>query len=223
MANRNETEQLELESVNEKPVHDGMVEVRLSTNHGMIPCRLHPVPAGNLGIVWVGGAGGGLDGPAGGMYPRLAKQLVGAGIASLRLSYRKPNFLTDCVLDTLLGIHFMEGHGYTRLALVGHSFGGAVVISAGAMSEAVLAIATLSTQNAGTNLANELEGRYLLLIHGQADTVLDDFASREIYQRAHQPKRIVLYPDCGHGLDQCREQVDRDLTGWLKQVLQQED
>ncbi len=222
MANRNETEQLELESVSEKPIHDGMIEVQLNTNHGMIPCRLHPVQGGHLGVVWVGGAGGGLEGPAGGMYPRLAEQLVGDGIASLRLSYRKANFLTDSVLDLLLGIHFMENHGYNRLALVGHSFGGAVAISAGAMSESVVGVATLSTQNAGTNLVDELNGRYLLLIHGQADLVLDDFASREVYQRAHQPKRILLYPNCGHGLDECRQQVDRDLTGWLKQVLQED-
>ncbi len=219
MSNRNETEQLELVSVNEKPIHDGMIEVRLNTNHGMIPCRLHPVKDSRLGIVWVGGAGGGLEGPARGMYPRLADRLVGDGIASLRLSYRKPNFLSDCVLDTLLGIHFMESHGYNQLVLVGHSFGGAVVISAGVMSESVTGVATLSTQNAGTNLVDELEGRYLLLMHGQADTVLDDFASREVYQRAHQPKRIILYPDCGHGLDQCREQVEQDLSVWLKEVL----
>ncbi len=222
MDRRRETEQLELETVNEKPIHDGMIEVRLNTNHGMIPCRLHPVKGGNLAVVWVGGAGGGLDGPAGGMYPRLAKQLVGDGIASLRLSYRKPNFLTDCVLDTLLGIHFMEGHDYSQLVLVGHSFGGAVVISAGAMSGAVVGVATLSTQNAGTNLVEEMEGRCLLLIHGQADTVLDDFASREVYQRAHQPKRILLYPNCGHGLDECRQQVDHDLSEWIKQALLKE-
>ncbi len=216
---KSETEQLELESVEEKPIHDGMIEVRLNTNQGLIPCRLHPVIGGSVGVVWVGGAGGGLEGPAGGLYPRLADALVGDGISSLRLSYRKPNFLTDCVLDTLLGIHFMESHDYDRLALVGHSFGGAVVISAGAMNESVVAVAALSTQNAGTNLVDELGDRSLLLIHGQADTVLKDFASREVYQRARQPKRILLYPNCGHSLNECREEVEQDLTAWLKQVL----
>ena len=32
------------------------------------------------------------------------------------------------------------------------------------------------------------------------------------------PKKIVLYPGCKHGLDQCREPVDADLLDWIRNV-----
>ena len=56
-------------------------------------------------ILWVSGAGGGLDGPA----------------------------------------------GRQRIVLVGHSFGGAVVITAGALNPKVVAVAALSSQLFGTD------------------------------------------------------------------------
>jgi len=103
--------------------------------------------------------------------------------------------------------------------LVGHSFGGAVVITAGAESNAVVGVAALSSQSYGTEAAGRLSPRPLFLGHGTADEVLPDRCSRDIYQRAKEPKRLVLYPGCRHGLDQCREDVDRDLLGWIREVV----
>ncbi|HYN87746.1 MAG TPA: alpha/beta hydrolase, partial [Ardenticatenaceae bacterium] len=169
--------------------------------------------------IWVGGAGGGLDGPAWGLYPRLAAQLVPDGIASLRLHYRYPNHLTDCVLDTLIGMLYVGSRGRQRVALVGHSFGGAVVISAGAIGESVVGVVAMSSQTYGTDLVRDISPRPLLLMHGTADQVLPDRCSHDLYRRAREPKQILLYPGCGHGLDECREQVDRDLLEWLRGVL----
>ena len=42
--------------------------------------------------------------------------------------------------------------------------------------------------------------------------------NRELYELAEQPKELVLYPGCGHGLDECREKLDRDLLEWLLRV-----
>jgi len=58
-----------------------------------------------------------------------------------------------------------------------------------------------------------------LLMHGTADEILPDACSRDIYARANDPKQILLYPGCRHGLDECRDQVDQDLLRWLKQSL----
>src|SRR5919202_1773289 len=122
---------LELRNVVIGKTSDGIEELTLQTNAGEIPCIFHSAPEGAAGVVWVGGAGGGLDGPAWGLYPRLASQLVRDHIASLRLHYRHPNNLMECVLDPLLGAVYLGERGRTRVALVGHSFGGAVVITAG--------------------------------------------------------------------------------------------
>ncbi len=210
---------LELRNVAEGPTVDGVAEVVLHTDKGAIICRSHPAEQGDAGIVWVFGAGGGLSGPAGGLYPRLAAHLVNDGIASLRLDYRQPNHLTACVLDTLLGVAYLGMQGRTRVALVGHSFGGAVVITAGTMSEQVVAVASLSSQTYGANMVDQLSPRPVLLMHGTADEILPDRCSRELYRRAHEPKVIKLYPGCRHGLDECRDEIDRDLLAWLRQML----
>ncbi len=219
MAGVERTLTLELRDVRVKPNTPGVEQVQLETNKGTIDCLYHTSAAGEAAVLWVGGAGGGLFGPAGGMYPRLAGQLVGDHIASLRLDYRFPNHLEKCALDTLLGVDYLGTRGRTRVALVGHSFGGAVVITAGAQSEAVVAVAALSSQTYDTTLADGIAPRSLLLMHGTNDPVLPDYCARDIYSRAGEPKKILLYPGCGHGLDECREQVDHDLLQWPRQVL----
>ncbi|UOG73774.1 alpha/beta hydrolase [Hymenobacter tibetensis] len=198
----------------------GVQALAMQTNAGLITARLHPAGAGAAAVVWVGGSGGGLDGPAWGMYLRLAGQLAAQGIASLRLHYRKPNYLEDCVVDTLLGVQYLvQQLGYGAVALVGHSFGGAVVISAGALSDEVVAVVAMSSQTYGTDLAPRVSPRPLLVLHGTNDEILSDACSRSIYERAQEPKEILLYPGCRHGLDECRDQVDVDVVGWLLRQL----
>jgi hypothetical protein len=211
---------LNLSGVERRDEAEGLERLRLLTDAGAIECRWHPAPAGDAAVLWVFGAGGGLGGPAGGLYTRLGQRLRSRGIASLELAYRHPGRLADCVRDVLLGLAWLAGEGRRRVVLVGHSFGGAVVITAGAAAgEAVIAVAALSSQTRGTEAAASLSPRPLLVVHGTADEVLPDACSRDIYERARQPKELVLYPGCRHGLDECREKLDRDLTGWLERVV----
>lgn len=199
---------------------DGVDEIILHTNQGSIQTRYHASPSDKCpAVVWVGGSGGGLDGPARGMYNRLARQLAPLNISSLRLHYRFPNNLPFCVLDTLLGVAYLQSRSHTQIALVGHSFGGAVVISAGAASEYVTGVAALSSQTLGTEQVKQLSPRPLLLLHGSDDEILPDSCSRNIFARAREPKEIKLYPGCKHGLDQCQDQVDLDLRLWLEFIL----
>jgi alpha-beta hydrolase superfamily lysophospholipase len=205
-----------LESVTPHGTVEGIEELTLHTNAGNITARLHPAAAGSAAVVWVGGSGGGLDGPAWGMYPRLAGQLAAQGIASLRLHYRHPNELEQCVADTMLAVQYLvQQLGYGGVALVGHSFGGAVVISAGALSEEVATVVAMSSQTYGTTLAPQVSPRPLLLVHGTADEILSDVCSRDIYARANEPKELRLFNGCRHGLDECRDQVDQVVVEWL--------
>lgn len=197
----------------------GVLALELETDDGTMLARYHPVPGATEGVVWVGGAGGGLDGPARGLYPAACETLQLRGVAGLRLHYRYPNELSDCVLDTLLGIEVLVQEGVERVALVGHSFGGAVVISAGAISPHVAAVVPMSTQTHGVDLAPEVAPRPMLLIHGMGDEVLPPTCSRYVYRLAGDPKEIVLYPGAGHGLDEVREEVLRLLLEWLPDQL----
>lgn len=198
---------------------DGVAEIALTTEAGPIRTRLHAAPRGDAAVLWVFGSGGGLGGPAGGVYERLAERLRPQGVTGLELDYRRPGALTPCVDDVLTGLAWLEALGRRRTVLVGHSFGGTVVIRAGAMSPQVVAVAALSSQSSGAEEVGRLAPRPLLLAHGEADEVLPDRGSRDLFARAGEPKRLILYPGCGHGLDACREALDRDLVQWLGEVL----
>ena len=128
-----------LRAIQQEPQADGTVAVTLQTDLGPIRGRYHPSATGDAAVLWVFGAGGGLGGPAGGVYYRLGRPLAAEGIASLELDYRRPADLAPCVLDVQLGLQFLRRQGKTRIVLVGHSFGGAVVITAGAQAASVSA------------------------------------------------------------------------------------
>ncbi len=179
-------------------------------------CEQFGEPAGQA-IIWVFGAGGGFGGPAGGVYTRLGEQLAPAGLGSLCVAYRHPGHLAPCVDDVRAAIDYLHTRAVTRILLVGHSFGGAVVIQAGLACHLVAGVAALSSQSYGTQGVEKLSPRPLLLIHGESDEILPARSSQDIFRRAQQPKELILYPGCRHGLDQCVAELDRDLLHWIRQ------
>ncbi len=218
------TETLHWRGVTKESESGQALAQRLHTKRGDIIARYHPASVKvlgtrDLGVVWVGGAGGGLDGPARGLYPEACERLQKRGVAGLRLHYRLPNELTKCVLDTLVGIDFLAQEGARSVALVGHSFGGAVVISAGAVSPHVRAIVPMSSQTYGTELTSSVAPRPLLLIHGLNDDVLSPLCSRQLYAAAGEPKELKLYPGAGHGLDEVRQELLDLLVRWIPEQL----
>ena len=191
----------------------------INTSRGNIFSLFHPTQTMDAAVVWVWGAGGGVTGPANGIYVRLAEKLAAEGIASLRLDYRLPNDLYECVLDTLAGVTLLSGVGFKRVALVGHSFGGAVVIAAAPYNDKVVAVAGLSSQSAGAQQVADIAPRPLLLVHGTDDAIIPTRASQFIYDLAQQPKELRFYEGAGHGLTECREELDDLLFSWLKEKL----
>ena len=160
--------------------------------------------------------GGGLGGPAGGLYTRLGERFRLRGVTSLELAYRQPKRLGACVADVLVGLTYLESLGQRRVALVDHSFG-AVMISAGVLNSLAVAVAALSSQTAGAEAVVALSPKPVHFVHGTADEILPDRCSRELHARAREPKDLILHPGSRHGLDRCRE--NRDLTSWLERVL----
>ena len=202
----------------------GEVSLILRTNRGQIAAQYHPVagdaPRDTAGVIWLSGAGGGVDGPARRLYPEASRRLQQQGIASLRLDYRRPEDLPACVLDALCGVAFFAGEGIHRVALVGHSFGGAVAISAGVSSPRVRAVAALASQTAGSvQMAPHLAPRSLLVVHGTRDKILPVFNARKIYEVAGEPKQLRLLNDVGHGLSAARDEILDLLTRWIPEQL----
>ena len=215
--------ELSIDAVAARERPNGTFDVVIKTSRGEIEGVLHPCEGEPGAALYVGGAIGGLDGPANGVYPRLATELSAPertpGLTGLRLQYRLPGEFEECILDVLAGLSFLKGIGARRVALVGHSFGAAVVIKAGELSELVAGVASLSPQLYGTRSVQRLAPRPLLLVHGTADGVLDPAASRDIYARAGEPKRIELYEGAGHSLSSCADEVFELLRAWLPETV----
>ncbi|MDO8671777.1 MAG: macro domain-containing protein [Dehalococcoidia bacterium] len=191
------------------------MEVTIETSRGGITGLLHLAEGETGAAIWLGGASGDMNGPAGGLFAAMSRDLVDRAITSFRLRFRQPGVFQECVLDALGGVSFLKAMGATRIALIGHSFGGTVAISAGALSATVTAVAALSSPNAGTHLVSDLAPRPLLLIHGVDDFNVSKAASEEIYGRAGDPKKLVLLPGTGHDLSESRGDLDVLLREWL--------
>lgn len=209
---------MRIEQVLVGPPHDdgGAGEgIVIRTTKGDIRGIQHAAADSDRAVVWVCGARGGFGGPARGLYAELAEELTGKGITSLRLDYRQPNNLQECALDLLAGVNYLRALGYGPAVVVGHSFGGAVVIAAASISDYIAGVVSLSPQTYGAQGAGLLSPTPLLVAHGKADTRLPFSCAVAIYDWAKEPKELVLYEGAEHRLDECREELGDLLRGWI--------
>jgi len=193
--------------------------LRFKTNRGDFDAILHRATDAGQAVVWVCGARGGFGGPGPGTYARMAEQFAGNGITSLRLDYRSANDVFECALDLLAGVAYLKGAGHQPVVVVGHSFGGAVVIAAGANSSHIKGVVALSTQTHGAGMAGQLAPRRLLVVHGKADTRLPYSCGQQVYDWAKDPKELVLYDGAGHRLEECRDDLESLLGRWIPETL----
>ena len=193
----------------------GARKLYLHTSRGDIPVIMHAAEKASRAVLCVCGAIGGFDGPAM-LYPRLGLVMPHTGFAVARMNYRQPNEFDECVLDTLAALTFLKSVGYDRVALIGHSFGGAVAINAGTLSPVFTTVIAVSSQLAGAHVVAELAPKPLLLIHGTADTVLPDECSRVLYERAREPKTLKLIEGADHRLSRHGEELFALVLDWLK-------
>ena len=208
-----------------RPVDEGepdplRLQLRLGTTRGDIEALLDVSDGQPGAVVFCSGAMGGeheVIGPGGRVYERLAGELPALGVSTLRIHYRMAGEFEECVLDVLGACSFLSGVGAERVVLVGHSFGGAVVIKAGQILPIVCGVVSLSPQLFGTRQVEQL-GKPLLLVHGTADAILHHAASEDIYERAQEPKKMVLIPNGGHGLAEDPETVHDEVSSFIRQL-----
>jgi len=192
----------------------GARKVTIVTTRGPIPVVLHAAPEKGRAALCVSGAIGGFDGPAM-LYPRLGLTMPREQITVARINYRAPNEFGECLVDAMAALTFLGGIGHQRVALIGHSFGGAVAINAGTLSPLVTTVIALSSQLAGAHVAGELAPKPLLLIHGNADAILSHESSQALYDRAGEPKTLKILPGVGHRLSEAADEVFDLVRDWL--------
>ncbi len=203
-----------------------MTEVTVPSELGSIDALWHPPPlsARRGAILCVGGFDGGFDGPAENIYTDLAEVLTLQGIGVLRLDFRvktSPGPIDDGTADVLAGIEWLADQGHNPVALLGHSYGGAIVIRAAARSSAVAGVAALATQTAGIDPPDldRIAPRPLLLIHGAADWRLAARLSQWVYSIAGEGRELHILEGATHSLRQRRSELWTLLIDWLERVL----
>jgi alpha/beta superfamily hydrolase len=191
----------------------------LKTSRGDIQVIVHHDPSKptTKGIVWVGGASGGLNGPNS-LYKILGDSFS-PEITSLRVNYRHPGELIESVMDTLAAVSFLVGTGHQELVLVGHSFGGAVVIKSASFSDQVKSVIALASQTHGATEASLISPRSLFLIHGNEDTILDPQCSRTIFEWAKEPKQIEFIKGAGHSFKESKQELQDKVEIWITREL----
>ncbi len=196
--------------------------LKFHTNRGEFSGIIHRAKESTRAVIFVCGARGGFVGPGPESYAHLSERFLDEGITSLRIDYRLPNDLLECALDLMVGAGHLNDIGYGPVVVVGHSFGGAVVIAAGATSPHIKGVVSLSPQTYGAGMAGQLAPRKLLVAHGKADTRLPFSCALQIYEWAKEPKELVLFEGAEHRLEECRDELETLLASWIPATLDEE-
>lgn len=197
-------------------VADGLRHVELFTMRGLLTVLWHGPVEAERAVICLGGAMGGLLGPADGLYHDLGVALAEEGIATFRVSYRAPNDFGRCVHDALAIADVAARQGARRFVAVGHSFGGAVAVQLGmALGEHAGGVVTLATQSAGCEDAEGLAGTPLLLLHGDRDEILPPFASEVVHGLSGGHGELVILPGAGHLLSEAGDELRSRLLDWI--------
>lgn len=201
--------------------NEGYYPISLKTSRGILDCRFYASAERRRAVVFAGDAIGGWDSPVRNvLYPGLCSHLSRHKVNCLRIKYRHPDNLAESILDVLAGVTFLIQDGVESIGLVGHSFGGAAVIQAAAASPFVSTVISLAPQSFGTDAVNDFrETQSLLLIHGNKDTHNFSKNTSVIFECAHDPKKIIVYKDAGHNLDEAAPEVYRTVKEWLYQKV----
>ena len=209
-------------AIQEVRVSEDFAHVEVYTRGGLLTLLWHGDRDATQVVVMGGGAMGGLLGPSDGAFHDLGVALHERhGIGTVRVGYRQPNNLPECVLDMAAAIDLSARAGGERFVTVGHSFGGAVAIGAGiALPAHVAGVVTLATQSAGCESAELLYPRPLLLLHGDRDEILPVMCSEVVSELAGGGELVVL-PGAGHLLNTngANEAVREKLLEWIPPVL----
>lgn len=197
----------------------GPAEARYWPAHGA-DCDTHNRPV--AGIVFVSGVDGGFIEPADGIYSRIADRLAARGIPSVFVQYRAPGELEPSVNDALAAAAHLRAAGARKLAIVGWSFGGAVITHAASRLPEAATIVGFAPQAKDTEAVAAFRAdQSILLFHSDADENVPFISSRQILDEAPPAARTKFFEIEGanHALDGEGERIAPVALGWLEAEL----
>jgi dienelactone hydrolase len=172
-------------------------------------------------IIFVTGVDGGFIEPVDEMYSRTALTYVKKNVLSIFVTYRFPGELEPSVNDALAAVSFARARGVKQIALIGWSFGGAVIINTAVQAPEVNTVIGVAPQARDTERVAEFQKQSLILFHSEMDENVPFESSGEILDSAPEyiTKKLVSFPTGDHYLTGMSEQVDAELLPWLDNVI----
>lgn len=212
---RSPLELLDVMGIVEAEASPGLRHLEVYCPDGLLTLLWHGPREATDVVITLGGAIGGLLGPARALYLRLGENLAEEGIAVVRVHYRRPGIIERCLLDAAAAADLAAREEGRRFIFMGHSFGGAVAVQAGiALGEHTAGVVGLAAQSAGCENAAALGGTPLLLMHGGQDQILPVQASEAVRALAGGGE-LVVYPDADHGLASVADEIAATLAEWI--------
>jgi pimeloyl-ACP methyl ester carboxylesterase len=164
----------------------------------------------------MGGAMGGVLGPAKALFHELAQQLPTEGMGVMRVGYRQPNNADLCFVDIAAAAESAVKVGAKRFLFLGHSFGGAIAIQAAlAMKPATVGVGVFATQSAGCEGAENLGGMPFVLYHGDNDRILP-YQSSQMVQMLAGYGDVQIMPGADHLLAEAADEIRTHLYPWIR-------
>jgi alpha/beta superfamily hydrolase len=170
------------------------------------------------GIVFVSGVDGGFIEPGDEIYRRIAQELSHRGIASIFVQYRTPGEIEASLEDALQAARHLRALGVKKMALVGWSFGGAVITHAAVRIPEALTIVGFAPQAKDTEPVQRFTTQSILLIHSRDDENVPFISSQQILDEAPMQirKRLIELESFNHLLTGAGSRVEPIVLNWLK-------
>jgi dienelactone hydrolase len=213
---RGPLDRLEVLDRSEVEVAPGLVHLEIFTTRGLLTILWHGSRSAQSVVLLCSGAGGGVLGPADGLFQDLGTVFARHDIGTLRVGYRRAGDLDLCLLDVLVAADLATRSGARRFVVVGHSFGGAVAIqTAVVLGRCTAGVVTLATQSTGCEVAERLQNVPMLLLHGDQDELIPVMASGLVHQLAGGHGNLVILRGCSHSMGESAREIRRNLVPWI--------
>ncbi len=177
---------------------------------------------GQVGILFVSGN---VDAPfvepVDGIYVRLANAYAERGVVSLFINYRSAGDLEPSLADAKAGADYLRKIGIRRMALVGWSFGGAIITTLAPQVPEVVTVVGISAQSRDTEPVANFSRQSLLLLHSQEDDNVPFMAAGQILDEAPSTihKELHAFETGDHYLTGMANLVDPIVKSWLETEL----
>jgi len=201
---------------------EASMPVIMQTEKGDISTHYFPAHNTSFGALWVGGINNSQGSPVETLFADAAEHLTSEGIVSLKVLFRNSGDFEDCEYDIEAGLAFLENKGIDSVALIGHSFGGAIVIRVATQISSVRTVVTLASQSLGADgVANLNSSCSILFLHGTDDEILSSGCSQYLHELAQTQKKLLLCPGADHNFEPLTEIVQQRVCEWIIKELKE--